>query len=205
MTPLTDPDILTQLLTAINSDGYGSERIDRIISAASVPAPGYEGEDTIVIAQSGIKQLVFLMNDTRPAGQTFQSRILNPDDLKDDANFAEYEMEPANAEWMTDPLSEAIVRTAKLLTTGEFSEKPTPDDRDDLDIIADRVRTADPVRPWIEQLAAGLDGVKDLSEFAEYLTDSWDKLESNEFRDRMSQAMTIAAMAGYLEAGTDAV
>lgn len=170
MTPITEPSVISELLTAINSDGYGSERIDRIISAASVPAPGYEGEDTIVIAQSGIKQLVFLLNDTRPEGQTFQSRILNPDDLEDDANFAEYEME---------------------------------DDRDDLDIIADRVRTADPVRPWIEQLASGLDGVKDLSEFAEYLTDSWDKLESNEFRDRMSQAMTIASIAGYLEAGEE--
>lgn len=171
MTPITDPAIINQLLTAINSDGYGSERIDRIISAASVPAPGYEGEDTIVIAQSGIKQLVFLMNETRPPGQTFQSRILNPDDLGDAANFAEYDL--------AEP------------------------DRDDLDILADRVREMDPMKPWLEELSRGLDGIGNLADFAEYLTEAWESLSPIEFRESMNQAMTIASMAGYLEAGND--
>jgi phage gp29-like protein len=172
MTPITDPAVIAQLLTAINSDGNGSETIDRIISATSVPAQGYEGDDTVVIAQSGSKQLVFLMNDTRPKGETFQSRILNPDDLGDEANFAEYDL--------------------------------AEDDRDDLDILADRVRSIDAMKPWIESLSQGLDGINNLADFAEYLTEAWDKLDPKEFRSRMTEAMTIASMAGYLEAGTDA-
>jgi phage gp29-like protein len=170
MTPITDPSVISELLTAINSDGYGSEKIDRIISVASVPAPGYEGDDTIVIAQSGIKQLVFLMNETRPEGQTFQSRILNPDDLGDAANFAEYALE---------------------------------DDRDDLDILADRVRNLNPIAPWIEQLRDAMLDSTDLSSFAEGLTDRFADLDATDFRESMTQAMTIASMAGYLEAGND--
>ena len=172
MTPITDPSVISELLTAINSDGFGSEKIDRIISVTSVPAPGYAGEDTIVIAQSGIKQLVFLMNDTRPKGQTFQSRILNPDDLGDAANFAEYAME---------------------------------DDPDDLDLIADRVRDSNPIAPWIEQLRDSLVNSSDLSSFAENLTDRFNDLDATDFRTKMTEAMTIASMAGYMEAGTDEI
>jgi phage gp29-like protein len=171
MTPITDPSVISELLTAINSDGYGSERIDRIISVASVEAPGYAGDDTIVIAQSGIKQLVFLMNDTRPKGQTFQSRILNPDDLGDAANFAEYALE---------------------------------DDRDDIDVLADRIRGEDPIAPWMRQIQQALTSSTDLTSFSESLTALWDELDSKEFRDRMSQAVTIASLSGYLEAKTDA-
>ena len=171
MTPLTDPALLAQLLAAINSDGDGSERIDRIISATSVPAPGFD-DDTIVIAQAGIKQLVFLMNNSRPEGQTFQSRILNPDELGDTANFAEYDL-------------------------------AEDDDRDDLDVIADRVREIDPMKPWLNSLSDGLDGISNLADFAEYLTEAWDKLDPKEFRDRMTEAVTIASMAGYMEAGND--
>jgi hypothetical protein len=189
MTPITDPSIISELLTAINSDGYGSERIDRIISVASVEAPGYAGDDTIVIAQSGIKQLVFLMNDTRPIGETFQSRILNPDDLGDDANFAEYELEE------TDEL-ETIAKKVR-----SFSEKP---DRDDIDVLADRIRGEDPIAPWMRQIQQALTSSTDLTSFSDGLTDLWDELDSKEFRDRMSQAVTIASLSGYLEAQTDA-
>lgn len=186
MTPITDPEILTQLLAAINSDGYGSEEIDRIISVTEVPTPGYEDEDIVVIAQSGIKQLVFLMNDTRPEGQTFQSRILNPDDLGDDANFAEYALDE----------SDELATIAENIRSAQ---------REDLDILADRFRSIDPMKPWLQSLSDGLDGINNLSDFAEYLTEAWDKLDPKEFRDRMTEAVTIASMAGYLEAGTDAV
>lgn len=170
MTPITDPAILTELLTAINSDGTGSETIDRIISVASVPAPGYTGDDTVVIAQSGPKQLVFLMNDTREKGRTFQSRILNPDDIGDEADFAEYSM----------------------------------DDRDDLDILAGRLRTLDPIAPWIEQLRDALVNATDLTTFSEQLSDRFADLDATSFRESMTQAMTIASMAGFMEAGNDA-
>lgn len=165
MTPITDPAVITQLSTAINSNDYGSEKIDRIISAASVPAPGYAGDDTIVIAQSGIKQLVFLMNDTRPKGETFQSRILNPDDLGDDANFAEY------------PL----------------------DDRDDLDIITDRLREENLTEPWLAALMDKLKQSGDLSQFSDSLEEMYSELDSDAFRSAMLEAVSVSSLAGYSE------
>jgi phage gp29-like protein len=102
----------------------------------------------------------------------------------------------------SNELASAIKRTSRLLTSGDFAESPL-DDRDDLEILADRVRSIDPMKPWLESLSEGLDGIGNLADFAEYLTNAWDKLDPKEFRDRMAEAVTIASMAGYMEAGAD--
>lgn len=146
------------------------DRIDHILSAAIVDNPAYSEADLVVIAQDGPKQLLFIINETRPDGETFQSRILNPDVIEDDANFAEYSL----------------------------------DDRDDIDVLADRIRSTDPLRPWLAKIAAQIDAQGSLASFADSIPSLWDELDSKAFNTALSEALTIASMAGYFEAGTDA-
>jgi len=74
---------------------------------------------------------------------------------------------------------------------------------DNVDAMADRLRTADLARPWLEKLMADLNESGDLVKFSEGLEASFDELDPALFRKAMLEAVSLLSLSGLTDEDTN--